>query len=108
VYTHDIHDAVRAAAAKRPEIRALVCMDGPQDGAHSLPELMAARLPAPPDPRDASAIAHLSYTSGTTGQPKGACLMHEPTVTACRCIGERLRLSADDVSFGPADHVLGG
>lgn len=100
VYTHDIHDAVRAAAAKRPEIRALVCMDGPKDGAHSLPELMAARLPAPTDPRDADAIAHLSYTSGTTGQPKGACLAHEPTVTACRCIGERLRLTGADVSFG--------
>jgi acyl-CoA synthetase (AMP-forming)/AMP-acid ligase II len=101
VYTHDLHDSVRAAAAEVGSIRRLVCMDGPMDGALSLPELMAARLPPPVDPGDPQAIAHLSYTSGTTGRPKGACLMHEPTVTACRCIGERLRLGGDDVSFGP-------
>jgi acyl-CoA synthetase (AMP-forming)/AMP-acid ligase II len=101
IYTHDIHDAVRAAAAKLPSLRALVCMDGPMDGALAMPQLMAAKLTPPADPRDAGAIAHLSYTSGTTGQPKGACLAHEPTVTACRCIGERLRLTGADVSFGP-------
>jgi acyl-coenzyme A synthetase/AMP-(fatty) acid ligase len=64
--------------------------------------MLAAGLPAPPDPGDETAIAHLSYTSGTTGKPKGACLRHEPTVRASRCIGERLRLRPGDVSFGPS------
>jgi len=99
VYTHDMGEAVRRAKGAKP-IR-LVCMDGPQQGALSLPELMAAGLPAPADPADETAIAHLSYTSGTTGRPKGACLAHEPTVRAARCIGERLRIRSDDVSFGP-------
>ena len=101
IYTHDM--AQPAAAAKRSvaSVTHLVCMDGPQDGAESLPDLLAANLPAPPDPGDADAIAHLSYTSGTTGRPKGACLKHEPTVRASRCIGERLRIRRDDVSFGP-------
>ena len=76
-------------------------MDGPQEGAVSMPELLEASLIPPPDPDDETAIAHLSYTSGTTGKPKGACLGHEPTVRAARCIGERLRIRADDVSFGP-------
>ena len=58
-------------------------------------------MPAPPDPWDENAIAHLSYTSGTTGKPKGACLAHEPTVRATRCIAERLRITGEDVSFGP-------
>ncbi|WP_407048635.1 class I adenylate-forming enzyme family protein [Methyloraptor flagellatus] len=101
VYTHDMAEPVRAAARAVGGVAHLICMDGPQDGALSLPELMAAKLAAPADPARADAIAHLSYTSGTTGRPKGACLAHEPTVTACRCIGERLRIRQDDRSFGP-------
>ena len=101
VYTHDMDEAVNRARAAVPEIAHLICMDGGQEGAMSLPELMAAALPPPVDPWDETAIAHLSYTSGTTGRPKGACLAHEPTVRASRCIAERLRLTRDDVSFGP-------
>lgn len=101
IYTHDMGAPVRAAAARVPSIKHLVCMDGSQDGATSLPDLLAADLPAPPDPADENAIAHLSYTSGTTGKPKGACLAHEPTMRACNCIAERLRITPDDVSFGP-------
>ncbi|MBN9061169.1 MAG: acyl--CoA ligase [Rhizobiales bacterium] len=100
IYTHDMVDAVRRARAAAPSIRALVCMDGPQDGAESLPALLEADLPPPPDPWDEDAVAHLSYTSGTTGKPKGACLRHEPTVRAARCIAERLRLRPTDMSFG--------
>ena len=101
VYTHDMAAPVAAAKEAVPSVASLICMDGPQDGAESLPDLLAAALPAPADPGRADAIAHLSYTSGTTGRPKGACLAHEPTVRACRCIGERLRIRSDDVSFGP-------
>ena len=102
VYTHDMVAPVKAAAANCPTIRALICMDGPQEGAHSLPDLLAAKLPVPVDPYDEDALAHLSYTSGTTGKPKGAVLRHEPTVRASRCIAERLQITADDVSFGPS------
>ncbi len=101
VYTHDMEAPVKAATKAIGCVAHLVCMDGPQDGALALGELMAAALPAPPDPGEASAVAHLSYTSGTTGKPKGACLMHEPSVTAARCIGERLRIRGSDISFGP-------
>jgi len=101
IYTHDMAAAVRRAAQSCGSVRHLVCMDGPQDGALSLPELLAARLQPPPDPGQESAIAHLAYTSGTTGKPKGACLAHEPTTRAARCIAERLRITNADESFGP-------
>jgi acyl-coenzyme A synthetase/AMP-(fatty) acid ligase len=100
IYTHDMGASIMAAAAKA-RTRALVCMDGPQPGAESLPVLLAADLPPPDDPRDEDAIAHLSYTSGTTGKPKGACLAHEPTMRAANCIAERLRITGSDISFGP-------
>lgn len=101
VYTHDMVDPVKRAAAAVGTVRHLVCMDGPQVGALSLPELMSAKLPAPADPWDETAVTHLAYTSGTTGKPKGACLAHEPTMRAARCIAERLRITAADESFGP-------
>src|SRR5271170_6960379 len=37
IYTHDMVDAVRRAAKAVTGVRHLICMDGPQDGAHSLP-----------------------------------------------------------------------
>lgn len=101
VYTHEMHDRVRKAVAEVTPRTRLVCMDGPREGAPGLGELVDAGLPPPPDPADEDAIAHLSYTSGTTGRPKGACLAHEPTVRASRCIAERLGLRARDVSLGP-------
>jgi acyl-CoA synthetase (AMP-forming)/AMP-acid ligase II len=101
VYTHDMGVPVKAAAAAVGGVSHLVCMDGLQEGAHALLELMAAGFAAPADPEDDRAIAHLSYTSGTTGRSKGVCLAHEPTVTAARVIGERLKIRASDRSFGP-------
>src|SRR5580704_8602525 len=101
IYTHDMGDAVRRAARQCPSIERLVCMDGPQERAESLPDLLAAKFAPPPDAGDEDAIAHLSYTSGTSGRPKGACLAHEPTMRATRCIAERLRLTQQDVCFGP-------
>lgn len=101
IYTHDMAAHVVRAADRVSSVEHLVCMDGPQPGAHALPALMAAKLAPPADPWDEDAVAHLAYTSGTTGRPKGACLAHEPTMRAARCIAERLRISAADVSFGP-------
>ena len=101
IYTHDMNEPLRRAAKVTTNLRHRICMDGPQEGAHSLRSLLEAKFAAPADPSDETAIVHLSYTSGTTGRPKGACLMHDPTLRATNCIAERLRITDRDISFGP-------
>jgi long-chain acyl-CoA synthetase len=44
--------------------------------------------------------AHLSYTSGSAGAPKGAVLAHGYTARATHAIAERLELTSADVSLG--------
>lgn len=43
------------------------------------------------------ASLYLSYTSGTTGNPKGAVLLSEPVTLGTACIADRLGLTKDDV-----------
>ncbi|HSB85579.1 MAG TPA: class I adenylate-forming enzyme family protein [Ilumatobacteraceae bacterium] len=101
IYTGDHLATIDRHRANLPSVEHYVCMDGPQPGAFGLAELVASASSAPPDITAESDVAHLSYTSGTSGQPKGACLAHEPTSRATRCIAERLRLRSTDVSLGP-------
>jgi acyl-coenzyme A synthetase/AMP-(fatty) acid ligase len=53
---------------------------------------------------------HLSFTSGTTYEPKPAVLSHEPSLRATRCIAERLELTTDDTTLGvttlSSSHIL--
>ncbi len=101
LYTGDAFEAVERSRRQVRSIEHYVCFDGPQPGATSWPELLAAAPPPPADPARESDIAHLSYTSGTSGAPKGACLAHEPTLRATRCIAERLLIQPGEVTFGP-------
>jgi acyl-CoA synthetase (AMP-forming)/AMP-acid ligase II len=101
IYTHDHLPTLERHRAVLTSVEHYVCMDGPQPGAVGLGELLATAPPPPPDTVAETAVAHLSYTSGTSGNPKGAGLAHEPTMRATRCIAERLRLRPGTVSFGP-------
>ena len=58
---------------------------------------------APTDP------AVILYTSGTTGNPKGATLTHASILASAHAQAEHLNQSADDVSIGhmPLNHVGG-
>lgn len=52
-------------------------------------------------------VATIVYTSGTTGIPKGAMLLHSNILSVCRSLHERIGLCTDDLSlsFLPLSHV---
>src|SRR6185436_6285623 len=105
-----------------PSVRIVVNMSDappmPGVGEMSWSDLRAKgqeRLAADPDlyrrsvgSRTLAEITTLAYTSGTTGQPRGAVLTQEQVMSAFRDVAE-LKLSPDDVSltFLPFAHIAG-
>jgi acyl-CoA synthetase (AMP-forming)/AMP-acid ligase II len=102
IYTGDHLATIQRHRAAAKSVKHYVCFDGPQEGALGWSELLAAAPAAPLADGNDTDPAHLSYTSGTTGNPKGALLAHEPTLRACRCIAERLGYGPADVTYGPS------
>jgi len=102
IYTGDHHETIERHRSNLRSVRHYVCLDGSRDASLGWNELLDGASSPPPDPTEETDVAHLSYTSGTSGDPKGACLAHEPTMRATRCIAERLRIEASDVSLGPS------
>jgi long-chain acyl-CoA synthetase len=65
----------------------------------ALPDLARRAEPLPPAAVDASTLAEIVFTSGTTGDPKGAMLSHGNLMS---CATEMSRV----LSIGPADRLL--
>ncbi len=101
IYTGDKHDVVAENRSQMPSIRHYICFDGTKEGSLAWDPLLKAGLKPPPDTTEAMDGSHLSYTSGSSGPPKGALLAHGPVARATHCIAERLQLSSADVSLGP-------
>jgi len=101
IYTGDLHDAVMHHLPHMPSLEHLICFDGARPSAHDWNALLATDLKPPAVILSADDAAHLSYTSGSSGKPKGAVLAHGYTARATHCIAERLQLSPADVSLGP-------
>jgi long-chain acyl-CoA synthetase len=110
-------DAVSAEAAKGAALAGGVPLAVVRTGDAALPEgaidanaLLAAEGGAvemePTDPLD---CAVLLYTSGTTGQPKGAELTHFQLYMNCDIAGRLFGVYEDDVAVGvlPLFHVFG-
>ncbi|MEU6129827.1 AMP-binding protein [Saccharopolyspora sp. NPDC047091] len=100
------------AFQSRDDVRVLPERDEPVPaGTVDLEELLAAhrgRRPVPVDlaPED---VAALSYTSGTTGPPKGAMNTHRNVVFDARVWRDLAGIGADDVVLGvaPLFHITG-
>lgn len=100
IYTGDMHGVIEQIHAKHLGVEHFICFDGKKDFAHGWSELLAS-APAAPDVHVSDMdAAHLSYTSGSSGAPKGALLAHGYTARATHAIAERLDLSSADVSLG--------
>ena len=61
----------------------------------------------PAEPTDWDDLCQLQYTSGTTGQPKGAMLTHGNYFTAIHNECDVLTMKQDDVSYGSCRTILG-
>lgn len=97
-------EAVEPAAASVGAALLVVEPDG-------LPDLLADAPPyAGVEPRAAGDTAVILYTSGTTGQPKGAELTHGNLLRNCEVVvNDLLQLTSEDVVFGglPLFHSFG-
>lgn len=101
IYTGDLHHVIERDRSQMPSLRHTVCYDGAKPGSLDWNELVAAGMPAPAVKIDGEDPVHLSYTSGSSGKPKGAVLAHGFTARATHCIAERLQIEAEDISLGP-------
>jgi long-chain acyl-CoA synthetase len=101
IYTGDLQHVIERDRPQMPSLRHTICYDGAKPGSLDWNALVAAGLKAPAVEIDGEDPAHLSYTSGSSGKPKGAVLAHGYTARATHCIAERLQIEASDISLGP-------
>jgi long-chain acyl-CoA synthetase len=102
IYTGDLHFVIERNRSQMQSVEHYICYDGAQQGAHDWNTLLAEASKPPAVAVSDEDPAHLSYTSGTSGKPKGAVLPHGFTARAAHCIAERLDLSSADISLGPS------
>src|SRR5262249_9563353 len=94
IATPEMALALEPHRSELPELRTVIAL-GP-DAEDPLAELRGGSVadPVPVEPAD---LAHLVYTSGTTGRPKGAMLSHGNYMADVRMFAELLPLARGEV-----------
>ena len=109
-------EKIRQIRAELPKVREIICLeeDGSATSFHDflqfgrenrqrfLPEVESIGFAA-----EAEETAIMVYTSGTTGQPKGAMLAHQYILNSCESLRQSVPIFDTDVSFSylPGCHV---
>src|SRR5262249_16378739 len=96
VYDDDLEDELRRAVEPRWWIPRTAHGHSP-----SLSRFKCRSVAAFRDVDDDALGANLSFTTGTTGRPKGVVLPHGAVTLATSCIAERMALDGNDVILHP-------
>lgn len=100
-YSSEVIESVRNNMEKMPTVKHLICLDGKVDDSIGWDELTSSEPLKKVLEIDDQDPCHLSYTSGTSGRPKGCVLAHGPTARATNCIAERLLYKPQDTILCP-------
>ncbi|MDH5751727.1 MAG: AMP-binding protein, partial [Deltaproteobacteria bacterium] len=97
-----IPEAKIAARLLRMQVETLDSITTPE-------ELSLPGMAVPPAHVTGEHLAHIQYTSGSTGNPKGVMLTHSNLLANVRAMGENLRVDSTDVfvSWLPLYHDMG-
>lgn len=97
----DFRDSLYALKSDMPRIKHYICITDPLEGMIPYEALLRNQPPRFNDEEvERDHLAWLFYTSGTTGQPKGAMLTHHVLMTMT------MNFFADIAPLGPEDVVL--
>jgi acyl-CoA synthetase (AMP-forming)/AMP-acid ligase II len=97
----DFRDSLYALKHEMPRVKHLLCMNDPLKGMLPYEDLLKEQSPTFVDVDvERDDLAWLFYTSGTTGQPKGAMLTHHVLMMMT------MNFFADMAPLGPDDVIL--